>query len=146
MAKIKFVVNKNINKNTILVLVLISFALFAYFAVNTVLKTIETKDYQKIDAKITDITYHIYAQNDNNTYHYAKLSYTYNNESYENEQRLAIVFNKKPGNTMRIYVDPSNPKNVRNNFNYRLNIILTIFFLIWNIAAITAYIKKKKGE
>ena len=68
------------------------------------------------------------------------------NDSYENEQRLFIVFNKNTGDTMKIYVDPSNPKNARNNFQYRLNIVLAIFFLIFNIATIKAYIKKKKGE
>ena len=62
MGKIKFVANKNINKNTILVLVLISFAAFAFFAVNVVLTTVNTKDYKKVIRKVKAKTKEIAAR------------------------------------------------------------------------------------
>ena len=129
----KLQVNENVSSNLFLILIFFSLLLLIIFGRNFMLTFINTRDYIKVDATITDVSYDFTYEDGGNTYNYVKLKYVYNNNTYENKQRVAFRFNKKVGNRIEIYVNPSNANEVRNNFDFRISIVMSVFALVIHI-------------
>lgn len=134
----KLQVNNNLDHKIFLILFIFSFVLFLIFGGYSLTNYIKTKDYVKVKATITEIGYHKHYESDSYS-NYIKLEYEYDNNNYNNEQRVVFRFNKKVGNKITIYVDPMNPVEVSDNYLTRLNSIISIFAIIFNLFCIKAY-------
>ena len=139
----KLQVNNNINPKTFLLLYIISFILLVIFGTYTITNFIKTKDYVKIEATITEVGYHQHYESDSYS-NYIQLEYQYNNNYYKNEQRVAFRGNKKVGNKTTIYINPLNPIEVRDNYLTKLNIVIGIVIIIFNVFCIKAYKTRKR--
>ena len=140
----KLQVNEKVSSKVFLILIFFSLLLLIIFGKSFISTFINTKDYVKVDATITDVSYEITYEDGSNTYNYVKLKYVYNNNTYENKQRVTFRFNKKVGNKIKIYVNPSNANEVRNNFNFRINIVMSVFALVIHIFMIKFYMVRRK--
>lgn len=142
----KLQVNNNLNPKTFLILYIFSLLLFVIFGGFTITNFIKTKDYVKVEATIIEVGYHRHYDSDSYS-DYIKLQYEYDNNNYNNEQRIAFRANKKVGNKTTIYVNPLNPAEVRDNYLTRLNIVISSIIIIFNLFCIKAYrIRKNGGE
>ena len=139
----KLQVNNNINPKTFLILYIISFILLVIFGTYTITNFIKTKDYVKIEATITEVGYHQHYESDSYS-NYIQLEYQYNNNYYKNEQRVAFRGNKKVGNKTTIYINQLNPIEVRDNYLTKLNIVIGIVIIIFNVFCIMAYKTRKR--
>ena len=90
----KLQVNNNVNPKFFLILYIFSFILLIIFGGFTITNFIKTKDYVKIEATITEVGYHHHYDSDSYS-DYIKLEYKYDNNNYNNEQRVAFRGNKK---------------------------------------------------
>ena len=97
----------------------------------------------KIEATITEVGYHQHYESDSYS-NYIQLEYQYNNNYYKNEQRVAFRGNKKVGNKTTIYINPLNPIEVRDNYLTKLNIVIGIVIIIFNVFCIKAYKTRKR--
>ena len=139
----KLQVNNSLELKIFLILYIISFILFVVFCGFKITIFIKTKDYVKIEAKISEVGYHQHYESDSYS-DYIKFEYKYDNNNYTNEQRVAFRGNKKVGNKTTIYVNPSNPVEVRDNYLTRLNIVISIVIIIFNVFCIKAYRARKR--
>lgn len=139
----KLQVNNTLNPKVFLILYIFSFILLVVFGGFTITNFIKTKDYVKIEATITEVGYHHYYDPDSYS-DYIKLEYQYDNNNYNNEQRVAFRGNKKVGNKTTIYVNPLNPIEVRDNYLTRINIVISIVIIVFNLFCIKAYLIRKK--
>ena len=139
----KLQVNNTLNPKVFLILYIFSFILLVVFGGFTITNFIKTKDYVKIEATITEVGYHHHYDSDSYS-DYIKLEYQYDNNNYNNEQRVAFRGNKKVGNKTTIYVNPLNPIEVRDNYLTRINIVISIVIIVFNLFCIKAYLIRKK--
>lgn len=139
----KLQVNNNLNPKIFLILYIFSFIVFVVFCGFTITNFIITKNYVKLEATITEVGYRHYYDSDGYS-NYIKLEYEYHNNNYNNEQRVAFRANKKVGNKTTIYVNPLNPIEVRDNYLTKLNIVISIVIIIFNLFCIKAYRTRKK--
>lgn len=137
----KIQVNENISPKVYLIFIFFSLGLLMFVGCSGLSIFLKTKDYVKVNSKITKVDYRIIYKNGNDytTINYVMLEYEYNGNKYENEQRISFKFNKKVGNKVKIYIDPSHPKKVRDNYIFRLNIFFSIVLLIMHILLIKFY-------
>ena len=142
----KLQINEKVSSKVFLILIFFSLLLLIIFGKNFISTFLNTKDYIKVDATITDVSYDITYEDGGNTYSYVKLKYEYNNNTYENKQRVAFRFDKKVGNKVKIYINPSDANEVRDNFNYRLSIILSLVMLVIHIFMIKFYVVRRKNK
>ena len=142
----KLQINEKVSSKVFLILIFFSLLLLIIFGRSFISTFINTKDYVKVDATITDVSYDITYEDGGNTYSYVKLKYEYNNNTYENKQRVAFRFDKKVGNKVKIYINPSDANEVRDNFNYRLSIILSLVMLVIHIFMIKFYVVRRKNK
>lgn len=139
-------VNNNINQKTFLILIIFSLILFLIFGGYTINNFVKTKDYVKVYASITEVGYDVIpnGSGDSSYENYIKVSYTYNNNFYTNKQRVAFRFNKKEGDNIKIYVNPKNPIEIRDNYITRICITVSLIIVLFNIFCIRAYIIRKR--
>ena len=135
---IKMQVNKNINPQVFLVLIFFSLILFAIFFGSLVKMLIATKDYVKTTAEIN------YIGRTKDSYNYVTVSYKYNNEEYTTNQIVLLKHTKKIGNKYKIYINPENPNETRDNRPFYINILMSIFLLFMHISMIILYVLRKK--
>lgn len=146
---IKIKVNQDISPKTFLMLIIFSLILFLILGGYTINIFIKTRDYVKVYASITEVSRRDYATKGgsstvDNYANYIKLRYTYNNGRYTNEQRVLFRFNKKEGDKIKIYVNPKNPMEVRDNYMTRVGIAFSLMIIFFNIFCIKAYQIRKK--
>jgi len=139
----KLQINNNLNPKFFLILYIFSFILLVIFGGFTITNFIKTKEYVKVQATITEVGYHHHLGYDSYS-DYIKLEYQYDDNKYNNEQRVAFRGNKKVGEKINIYVNPSNPIEARDNYLTRINIIISIVIIIFNLFCIKAYRIRKK--
>lgn len=139
----KMQVNNNITPKIFLILCIFSCILFFIFGASTIINFIKTKDYVKVEATIIQVGYHHHYDSASNS-DYIKLEYRYGNNKYNNEQRVSFRGNKKVGTKTAIYVNPLNPIEVRDNYLTKLNIVITIVIIIFNLFCIKAYKIRKE--
>lgn len=143
----KIQINENINSKTFLVIAFIS--LFMFFLVFgwSINNFVQTKNYVKVKAIIIDtITECRHGSSDNKQCtKFAKLEYQYDGKSYYTEQRLffgtAIM-----GSKISIYVNSENPEEVRDNYNTRLMMLLSLMMLFICCVIFKCYWIKKRQE
>ncbi|MDD5827010.1 MAG: hypothetical protein PUD25_04505 [Bacilli bacterium] len=121
------------------------FSLFMFFLVFgwSINNFVQTKNYVKVKSIIIDVdcTCGEYSE----CTHYAKLEYQYDGKSYYTEQTLflgpAIL-----GSKISIYVNPENPEEVRDNYNTRIMMVLSLFYLFICCVIFKCYWIKKRQE
>ena len=141
----KMQVNNNLNPKIFLILYIFSFVLLVIFGGFTITNFIRTKDYVKVEARIVDVGYNLHYESDSYS-NYIKLEYEYDNNNYNNEQRVVFRINKKIGNKITIYVNPINPVEVRDNYLTKLSVVISVFIIIFNLFCINAYRIRKNNN
>ena len=138
MPKIQLEINKNINPKAVLLLIIFSSTMFILFFGYCLYNYIETKDYVKTTAVITELNYDSYRDT-----HYAILNYKYNNEEFNYYQQILFKLNNQEGTTKNIYINPKNPNEVKDTYTTNTTIILSIMSLLFDIICIIIYKKLK---
>lgn len=100
---------------------------------------IETKDYIKTTAVITELNYDTNYYSDTRTSHYVILNYKYNNKEYNYKQKITFMLNNQEGEIKNIYINPKNPNEVKDTYTTNTTIFLSIISLFFNIMCIIIY-------
>ncbi len=143
----KFQVNNNVDPKLFLFAIVIAFSMFLLFGISTINNFVKTKDYVKVYASIIEVGYDSVpdGSGDSSFVNYIKVSYSYNNTNYTNKQKVTFRFNKKVGNKVKIYINPTNPSEVRNNYMTKLNVMATLISTLFIAFCVPAYITRKKS-
>ena len=105
---------------------------------------IKTKNYVKVDATITKVDYHLIPP-DQSVEYYIEFSYDYNNENYVSRSKILFTFNKKVGKKIKIYINPNNPSEVRNDYINNTTILMIIIpLLVFPVSVYGYRIKRNK--
>ena len=140
----KLQVNREVKPRTFLILTIYSFILFLMFFCYTINNFIKIKDYIQVYGLIKETGTSFAVRDNESTYKYVILSYSYNDNEYTTEQTVSRLFsNKKVGDTMKIYINPKNPSEVIDNYMTKLSIILSLFSFSFHICLYIAMLKKK---
>ncbi len=125
-----------------LLLTLFGFIIFIFY-VNLFINTLyKTKNYISIDAIITKV-YREYSSADDFSY-YVNVTFDYKDINYYNKQRISFKFNKKTGKKIKIYFNPDDPHQVRNNWEFRMSLIASILSFLFFIFVFKEYLYRKK--
>ena len=130
-------INKNISPKVFLISLFFSLTLFVIFFGSLLKILTATKDYVEIDSNITYI-------GNTKGYNYVTVSYEYNNEKYTTNQIVLFKHTKKTGDKYKIYINPENPEETRDNRTYNIDILMCTFCLFIHISMIILYILQKK--
>lgn len=139
MSKIKLEINQNTNLKTILLLIIFSSTMFMLFFSYCLYNYIETKDYIKTTAVITELNYDTNYYSDTRTSYYVILNYKYNNKEYNYKQKITFMLNNQEGEIKNIYINPKNPNEVKDTYTTNTTIFLSIISLFFNIMCIIIY-------
>lgn len=143
------VVNRNINKNVFLLLIVFALGIFTFFTYNLVKFIITTKDYVKVEAEVVDIVNHYaYSPDGDSIYHYVKLKYEYKGQIYEQEKRIGVfLVYPKIGKKMKIKINPNNALEIKDTYMRNFLILVSSFSLLFTILLTKAYfIRRKMGK
>ena len=139
-------VNREVKPIVYLICVLFSFALFSMFFINLIYQFISTINYVKVKATVVDVG-NYYDGGSSSINYYADLDYSYKGKNYTyKSNRNIFIFYPKINSKMNLYINPSNPSQVRNSWLVNLDIFASITMLIIHIFLIKAYILRKKIE
>ena len=140
----KIEVNYNISPKIFLLLFIFSLIMFLIFATMWINIINKVKNYDKVNATIVDVGYHIdYETVKPQYYNYIKFNYTYNGNEYTSEQKAAFRLNKQEGKNVVVYVNPNNPNEMVNTYLKNIYFIISIFLLIMTIFLIKLYTIRK---
>ena len=143
----KIQINENISSKSFFMIAMFSLFLFVVILGYTVGNLIKTRDYVKVKATIQDtITECSHSSSDDKQCTtFLKLEYQYDEISYYTEQRVIFGFSIF-GSKINIYVNPENPEEVRDNYNTRLSIFLSLILLFSCYMTAKCYWIKKHQE
>ena len=141
----KVYINQKLNPNVFLVCILFSFIMLLVFGVNLISIFIKTKDYVKVESIVTNVGHHeVYSSDGDGSYGYADLEYYYKGTRYQYRKTLHIfIFYPKVKSKVNIYINPNFPTEVRDSWIVNIDILMTIFFLIFHIIMIKAYLFRR---
>ncbi len=140
-------INTKISSYVWIMAIIISLIMLIIFGTYTALNFIKTRNYIKIDAIVTNVSYYYEPSSDGESLiNYIELKYTFDNLEYIGKQRVFFRNFQKVDKKVKIYVNPNNPKVIRDNYLTKLSIFIFIISLIFNIFTTKAYLTMKKEK
>lgn len=136
---IKIVFDKK-HKKEAFILCIGSFLGIIFFLTSWMIELRNTRNYVSIQAEIVGFNKENgrSAENIHNIYKCVIYIYQYKNREYVAEQRVLTFWNKKEGEQDIIYINPTNPMEIRDIFDLRSYLVFTIVCVV--IFLISGYV------
>lgn len=139
-------VDEKISPKKYLLMVLFSFILFIIFLGEMLDLFYKAKDFVRVDANVVGLEYRSDDTQDGGTTNYQNLilTYNYDNKEYSGEYRIFSKSSKKRKDSIKIYINPNDPSEIRNDYMISLTAILSVFGILAHIFCIKAYLVRRK--